>query len=137
MDRQVKELEQEFTTIDEGVRLALAFDASVKEANSLAQLSTHENRLSRAHDRALRNLLERQAARKAAEAAAQTDPDEASPADGEPSVAPAQPPQQPVRGFSQNEPGATAMDPSSRGPVRAEYSSHPADRRHDARFSRR
>ena len=37
-DRQEKKLEQEFTTIDAGVRLALVFDASVTQANKIGSL---------------------------------------------------------------------------------------------------
>jgi hypothetical protein len=129
MDVQEEELTKQFTEMDEGIRLALALNGSLKKASSLTFLSTHENRLSRAHDRALRQLRGLQAARRAAEAeaaAAQAALEKAQPAGSEPETAPPDCPADTPEVFLRNEPEESGTLPQLRGPVRAESPAHPS-----------
>lgn len=67
VDRQRRKIALEFSRIDEGVRIALAFRALADESNALQLISRYESRLRRIFDRALANLQALQQARKAAE----------------------------------------------------------------------
>jgi hypothetical protein len=67
MDRQEKEVDAEFESIDQAARLALAFRGLADESRSLALLSRYETRLQRTYDRPLTNLREAQKLRSVAD----------------------------------------------------------------------
>jgi hypothetical protein len=57
MDSQEKEIEADYETISEPIRLALAFRKLTDDSHSLAMLTRYESRLRRAYNTALQDLI--------------------------------------------------------------------------------